>query len=610
MADHKYQFPIDNPRCLGYTNRNMQRKNHAPRRRNRPIISPEGWASFLTLAAMSVLAAVGVPLAGPEIITPLVSLLATTLVLNLALFWLERRYGPSRLLDWVGYLGNPALITVGLHLSWGLSSPYLPLYAVYIITGAFYHGRRGATLCVALSVASLLALLALGHSLALEPLVRLAINAGLSVLTGVVAGTLGQRRIDAVRSAERRAAELAVLNQIGRAINANVEVDCLLEEIRRQTGRLMDVSNFYVALQDEETGQLLFPLFYSDGQQEARPPESHDQGLAGYVVRTREPLLLSDAPRELADLRLEGTDACCLSWLGVPMIMGEKVLGVIAVQSDEQASTFDSGHVELLQTIASQAAVALENARLYQELKARAEQLHSTYEELQALDRQRTEFVQDISHDLRAPLTFLQSYVELFLKEEVGPLTETQRSGLKVIAEKTHLLTKLAESIVSLQRLTLAPETLLPVSLTNLAKAALQSAEPTAQAAGIALRSEFDGGVRPVLGDPIRIAQVFDNLMSNALKYTPAGGTVTIQVRDAENEVEVTVADTGVGIPPEAHARIFDRFYRVQEDNHRAGLGLGLAIVKEVIEAHGGHVRVESEPGQGSTFFFTLPSYR
>ena len=468
----------------------MQHKNPAPRHDTEPVIPLEIRTSFLTLAAVAVLGATGVLLTGPEVIVPLVSLLAIGLALNLALFWLERRYGPSHFQEWVARLGNLALITAGLHLSWGLSSPYLPLYAVYIVTGALRHGRRGATRCVVLAMMSLLVLLALGGSLALEPLALLAINGGLLVLNGVMAGSLGQQRIDAVRAAERRAEELAVLNEVGRAINARLNIDRLLEEIRRQTGQLMDVSNFYVALLDEETGQLVFPLFYRDGQREETPPQNHDEWFTGHVVHTREALLVN-APEEVAGRGLKHLGPSCCSRLGVPMIVGERVLGVITVQSYDQPHVFDSGDAEVLQTIAAQAAIALENARLYQETHQRAEQLRHAYEKLEALDRQRTEFVQHVSHDLRAPLTFIRAPVELMLQGEQGPLTRQQRESLKIMLKNTHRLTRLAEDIITLERPQFNSRTLIPTSLPALTRAALQAVAATATAANITLRTEI-----------------------------------------------------------------------------------------------------------------------
>ncbi len=586
----------------------MQQKNPLSCRDTEPIISSEAWASFLTLAAVAILGAVGVLLAGQAAVVPLACLLAIGLAFNLAIFWLERRNGLSRFWEWVAYLGNLALITAGLHLSWGLASPYLPLYAAYIAAGAVRHGRRGALRCVVLSAMSLLALLALGGSLDLEPLARLAINVGMLMLIGIIAGLLGQRRIDAVRSAERRAEELAALNEIGRAISARIEVDRLLEEICRQAGRLMDVSNFYVALLDEATDQLVFPLFYRNGRREKVPPQHHDEGLTGYIVRTRKPLLLANMPKEVADLELDYVGPPCLSWLGVPMIAGERVLGVITVQSYEQPNAFDGGDAKVLQTIADQAAVAVENAQLYQELEEQAEQLHHACKELQARERQRAKFVQDVSHDLRAPLTFITGYVELALKGELGPLTEQQQESLEIVLDKTSLLARMAEDIIMLERPLLDPNTLMPTSLPHLAQAALQGAEATAQAVRITLRAEIPDDIPQVFADPQQLMHVFDNLLSNAIKYSPDESTVILSMRDVSDAIQIAVQDEGIGIPKEAQAHVFERFYQVDSARPRRAdsFGLGLAIVKEIVEAHGGKVWVESEIGRGSTFYFTV----
>ncbi|MDY6877971.1 MAG: GAF domain-containing protein [Chloroflexota bacterium] len=748
--------------------------NSLPYRDAEPVIPLETGVSFLTLITVAILGAAGILLIGWKMITPLAILLAAGLVLNLALTWLERQYGPSISWEWIARLSNMALITAGLHISWGLSSPYLPLYAVYIVTGAVRHGRRGAMQCFALSITSLLVLLALGRSLALEPLVRLAINVGLLVLVSTVAGSLGQRSIDATHSAERRAEELAVLNETGRTINTHTDVDRLLEEIRCQAERLLDTSNFCVALLDDDTGQLVFPLFYRNGQRTA-PPSNQNDGLARYIVHTRKPLLMANMPEDATDLGLNYTGPPCLSWLGVPMIVGDKVLGVITVQSYERLNAFDNGHTEILQTTASHAAVALENARLYQEtcqrvetfrvlaevsrrltrptapenilvqlpellrpvipfdthviylyqaqpvermcmvtvselapgerdmveqtalerhpgwvvrnqrtlrvddthtddrvhyvspdptrsilyaplryedrclgtiglgrlgtlpfseadeqllqavadqaavavenaqlyqeLREQTEQLHHAYEELQSLDRRRTEFVQDVSHDLRAPLTFVKGYVELTLQGDLGPVTEQQRESLMIVLDKTSLLARLAEDVVRLEHPRLGPETLIPTSLPALARSALQGAEATANAARITLRAEIPDDIPQVSVDPRRLMQVLDNLLSNAIKYSPGGGTVTVSMENTGEAVQVGVQDEGIGIPKEAQSHIFERFYRVDHSRPQrfGSVGLGLAIVKEAVEAHGGKVWLESEIGQGSTFYFTVP---
>jgi len=587
----------------------MQQENHPPRRDiNLPPL--ETRVSFLTLAAVAILGTTGILLIGQKIVIPLACLLAAGLAINLVLLRLERRHGPSRLWEWVARLGNLALITAGLHYSWGLSSIYLPLYAVYIVTGAVRHGRWGATRCVMLSVISLLVLLALGGSLSLEPLVRLAINVGILALTGATAGPLGQHRIDAVQAAERRAEELAVLNEIGRAINARLDVDHLLEEIRRQTGRLMNVSNFYVALLNEETGQLNFPLFYRNGQREQSPSQSRDEGFTGHVVQTQKPLLLNCVPEEAAELKLKDLGPPCQAWLGVPMIVGEKAMGVITVQSYDRPNVFDSGDVEILQTISSQAATALENARLYQEIRQRAEQLDRAYKELEALEQRRIKFIQDTSHDLRAPLTFITGYIELVLEQELGPITERQRKSLEIVLDKASLLARMANEIVMLERPQLDLDTLIPTLLPHLARAALQGAEAVAQAAHITLRAEIADDIPQTFAAPQQLMHVFDNLLSNAIKYSPGGGTVTLSIKFVGDAIQVAVQDEGIGISKEDQSRIFERFYQVNPASRQRSnsFGLGLAIVKEIVEAHGGKVWVKSKVNQGSTFYFTLPT--
>jgi len=357
-----------------------------------------------------------------------------------------------------------------------------------------------------------LALLALGGSLALEPLVRLAINVGLVTLTGAIAGSLGQQRIDAVRAAQRRAEELAALNEIGRAINARLDVNRLLEEIRRQTGRLMDVSNFYVALPDEKTGQLEFPLLYRNDRLEEAPPQSHDEEFTARVIQTQKPLLLARLPEDAAEQGFGNIVCPCRSWLGVPMIVEEKVLGVITVQSYDRPNAFDDGDLEILQTIGSHAVTALENAQLYQETCQRAEQLDRAYKELETLERRRAKFVQDVSHDLRAPLTFITAYVELALNEELGPLTKHQRQILEIVLGKTNLLTQMAKDILILERPRLSPDTLVPTSLPHLARAALQGAEAAAQAARITLRAAIADDIPQVFAAPQQLMPVLDNL--------------------------------------------------------------------------------------------------
>jgi signal transduction histidine kinase len=253
--------------------------------------------------------------------------------------------------------------------------------------------------------------------------------------------------------------------------------------------------------------------------------------------------------------------------------------------------------------------VAIENAQLYAALKERADKLEQAYRELQEIDKLKDELVQNVSHELRTPLTFIKGYVELLLEQEMGPLNESQRESLAIVAEKTNALTRLVSDIIFLQQVERESLDLAPHSMRDVARLALHSCEIAAANAGISLQLKASSDLPPILIDRDRINQVFDNLLGNAIKFSPRGGAITIAVEDFGDALRMSVTDTGVGIPTDKLARVFERFYQVDGSatRHFGGAGLGLAIAKRIVESHGGQIWVRSAAGEGSTFYFTLP---
>lgn len=229
-------------------------------------------------------------------------------------------------------------------------------------------------------------------------------------------------------------------------------------------------------------------------------------------------------------------------------------------------------------------------------------------ESLELNEQARRRMVADIAHELRTPLTIIEGTVDGMLDGVFDP----DRGNLESIKEEVALLTKL---VADLRTLSLAEAGQLkldkePTDLLEFARRSVARVEPIAQRRGIACRVEGNGALPEVEIDPERMGQVLGNLLSNALRHTPESGIVTVAVRGAANVVTLTVADTGEGIPPESLPHLFDRFYRADESRARksGGSGLGLAIVKQLVEAHGGRVRAESGPGQGSRFVIELPA--
>ena len=227
----------------------------------------------------------------------------------------------------------------------------------------------------------------------------------------------------------------------------------------------------------------------------------------------------------------------------------------------------------------------------------------------EAANTAKSEFLASMSHELRSPLNTIMGYTQLLAEETAGPLTEKQRRFLGHIGKDSQHLLNLINDILDLSKIEAGHIELHKefCDLGCLLSDAMGMAQPLAVERGVQL--EHDGQLEAeVWADPRRTKQVLLNLLSNAVKFTPAGGRVTVLTAGQGNQVAITVADTGIGIPPEQYEAIFDRFHQIGSTTRgvREGTGLGLAITKTLVEQMGGRIWVESEVGQGSRFTFTL----
>jgi NtrC-family two-component system sensor histidine kinase KinB len=213
-----------------------------------------------------------------------------------------------------------------------------------------------------------------------------------------------------------------------------------------------------------------------------------------------------------------------------------------------------------------------------------------------------------VSHELKTPLTSVRMSLHLLLGDKLGPLNEKQTELLVAAREDTERLASIIEGLLDINRIGAgkALMDLKPVAPVKIVRDILEQHEIEARERGVALVPDIRDDLPDVLADPVRVSVVFRNLLSNALRFTDPGGTVTVSAEARPEEVIFSVADTGVGIPPEHLNRVFEMFFRVPGQEPTTGAGLGLAIVKEIVKAHGGEVGVESEPGKGSRFWFTL----
>ena len=295
--------------------------------------------------------------------------------------------------------------------------------------------------------------------------------------------------------------------------------------------------------------------------------------------------------------------AAYLSVLSVPMLLEGEPIGAITVTGAE-ANAFTQRQVDLLRTFAEQAVIAIQNARLFKEIREKSAQL-------EIANKHKSEFLANMSHELRTPLNAIIGFSEVLSERMFGEVNEKQAEYLKDIHESGRHLLSLINDILDLSKIEAGRMELelssfsLPAALDN----ALTLIRERAQRHGIALGLQVDPALGEFRGDERKFKQIMLNLLSNAVKFTPDGGRVDVSVRKDTSCVEICVQDTGIGIAPEDQAAVFEEFKQVGRDNLRKaeGTGLGLALTRRFVELHGGAIRLQSEPGKGSTFSFTLP---
>ena len=328
------------------------------------------------------------------------------------------------------------------------------------------------------------------------------------------------------------------------------------------------------------------------------------------AFREGQPLLFDDAnplPRDLYLSPRYLIKAIRTSrFLIIPMIARGETVGVFACDNKPTRRPISRKTVDLLQTFASHAAVAIQNARLFREIEQKRR-------ELEAASRHKSEFLANMSHELRTPLNAIIGFSEVLSEGMFGDINDKQAEYLRDILESGRHLLSLINDILDLSkieagRMELEPTDFdLPGAIDN----ALTLVRERAGRRGILLGRASDERVGSIRADERKVKQVLLNLLSNALKFTPEGGRIDVRAAVNEGLVEVSVADTGVGIAPEDQEAVFEEFRQVgTADKKVEGTGLGLALSRKFIELHGGRIWVKSQVGHGSTFTFTLPVRR
>ncbi len=416
---------------------------------------------------------------------------------------------------------------------------------------------------------------------------------------------LEARNSDLTETLEQQTATAEILRVIS---SSQTDVQPVFETIAENSLRLCDATFSTVFRFDGELVHLEALRNTTpegaDAIRNAFPMPPSRGGASARCILTRSIVHISDV-REDPDYVLLGLAETnkFRSILSVPMLRDGNPIGAITVAAP-RAVPFPDKQVEVLKTFADQAVIAVENTRLFNEIQDKTHQL-------EVANRHKSEFLANMSHELRTPLNAVIGFSEVLLERMFGEVNPKQEEYLNDILSSGKHLLSLINDILDLSKIEAGRMELesqpfdLPAALDN----ALTLIRERAARHGLRLEVTVDPGLGEVKGEERKVKQVLLNLLSNAVKFTPEGGKISLSASLNDGMAEISVADTGVGIAPEDQEAIFEEFRQVGSDyaRKREGTGLGLALARRLVALHGGKLWVESEPGKGSTFTFTLP---
>lgn len=491
-----------------------------------------------------------------------------------------------------------------------------------------------------------------------------------------------------------RVRELEALIDIGRTVTEVLGLDQALTRVVEAAVQLTGAEEGSLLLLDEDSGNLYMRASKNFDEDFVKTFRLHVRdSLAGQVLETGRPILLDESsPQKIKTAYLVH------SLIYVPLSVRGKIIGVLGVDNRKAGQVLTQNDVTVMTAMADYAAIAIDNARLFQESEQERSKLETILaqtengvivvdddnrivminqsaekifgvsgecagysaaevfdhdqlleflrsgdrvrrrDELEfedgrvfnivrspiqrigqavvlhdithfkELDRIKSEFVTTVSHDLRSPLTAILGYIELI--ERAGPLNKTQNEFVERVRISVEQITALVTDLLDLGRIESGLDTSKEkANLTSLARYALDGLSATARGRGVGLKTQIAEGLPEIYGDPLRLRQMIANLLENAIKYTPEGGEVRLELQAEDAQIILRITDTGPGIPASDQPYLFDKFFRASNvPDDSTGTGLGLSIVKSIVEQHQGRIWLDSQLGHGASFTVVLPS--
>lgn len=432
---------------------------------------------------------------------------------------------------------------------------------------------------------------------------------------GVAVNELADSNEAAARERSHREQLRAIGNDVARRVGKHLEIDMLLAEATERIGTALEVDLVWILLDDDADSGAdwhsprLAPVLV-DGGPSRDALRRHLTAFGPKPHRIDVDPASGHFPDHLPDTLI----AQLLSHVGTtgltsvamyPLSAAGTAIGIMVLGQVSRPLAWGADEVSMVEGIGIEVVRAVLNARLY-------ERQRTLVRDLQALDRTRDEFVSTVSHELRSPLTSIRGYLELLHDGDAGALTVEQTAMVEIVQRNAIRLGLLVEDLLYLSRLESSEIRLRadPVRVADVIASVVESVRPDAEQKGLDVVLDGDGSDPWVNGDAAALERVVLNLVGNAIKFTPAPGTVTVDQRTGEGHVALSVTDTGIGIPEKDQARLFERFFRASNASEGAipGTGLGLHIVQGLVECHGGTLSLRSNGRRGSTFLLTLPA--